>query len=57
MVLLRMITDAIVVLAAFGLAWWLRYGAEIGQEIMVLGGSSPGATQFGLVRVRYAPGA
>ena len=33
-----------------------RYGAEIGQEIMVLGGSSPGATQFGLVRVRYARG-
>jgi L-arabinokinase len=34
-----------------------RYGAEIAQEIMVLGGSSPGAVRFGLVPVRSAPGA
>jgi len=30
-----------------------RYGAEIGQEIAVLSGSSPGAVQFDLVRVRH----
>jgi L-arabinokinase len=34
-----------------------RYQAEIGQEVLVLSGSSPGAIQFGVVRVRYAPGA
>jgi L-arabinokinase len=29
-----------------------RYSAETGQEIAVLGGSSPGAVAFGLVRIR-----
>ena len=32
-----------------------RYGAEVGQEIMVLGGSSPGAMQFGLIRILPLP--
>lgn len=39
MVLLRMVSDAVVVFAAFGLAWWLRYGAEIGGSV------SPSAEQ------------
>lgn len=29
-----------------------RYGAEIGQEVEILGGSSPGAFDFGLIRLR-----
>jgi L-arabinokinase len=30
-----------------------RYGQEIGQEVAVLRGSSPGAAQFGLLTARY----
>ena len=33
-----------------------RYGAETGQEIVVLGGSSPGAMHFGLVRIQHMSG-
>ena len=39
MVLLRMATDALVVFAAFVIAWWLRYDVEIGGAV------SPAAEQ------------
>jgi L-arabinokinase len=31
-----------------------RYGAEVGKDVAVLSGSSPGAVQFGLLTVRQS---